>query len=183
VIDSRDISYAFTNLIANDYYSFSTYLLNRSLNAMAKRADNQKTMILSAYSVISIHQRKEKMISLSGSSSLSKVSIVVIQGSDPRADDLGWKRLLLADGPRQSINALVLYSFAYSFGFQTHDIPAYWDRSPITAMLLFAQLATVLIFAGSLILLVAAALLYVPLLCYIQGNLKVDIIFPGVGRS
>jgi len=39
-------------------------------------------------------------------------------------------------------------------------------------MLLFAQLATVLIFAGSLILLVAAALLYVPLLCYIQGNLK-----------
>jgi Ca2+/Na+ antiporter len=41
-------------------------------------------------------------------------------------------------------------------------------------MLLFAQLATVLIFAGSLILLVAAALLYVPLLCYIQGNLKVS---------
>jgi len=84
----------------------------------------------------------------------------------------GWKRLLLADGPRQSINALVLYSFAYSFGFQTHDIPAYWEHSAITAMLLFAQLATVLIFAGSLILLVAAALLYVPLLCYIQGNLK-----------
>jgi hypothetical protein len=89
-----------------------------------------------------------------------------------RALTTGWKRLLLADGPRQSINALVLYSFAYSFGFQTHDIPAYWEHSAITAMLLFAQLATVLIFAGSLILLVAAALLYVPLLCYIQGNLK-----------
>ena len=28
VVDSRDISYAFTNLIANDYYSFSTYSLS-----------------------------------------------------------------------------------------------------------------------------------------------------------
>lgn len=41
-------------------------------------------------------------------------------------------------------------------------------------MLLFAMIATVLIFAVSLILLIAAALLYVPLLCYIQGNLKVS---------
>ncbi len=35
------------------------------------------------------------------------------------------------------------------------------------------MIATVLIFAGSLILLIAAGVLYVPLLCYIQGNLKV----------
>lgn len=40
-------------------------------------------------------------------------------------------------------------------------------------MLLFAMIGVVLLFAGSLILLIAAALLYVPLLCYIQGNLKV----------
>jgi hypothetical protein len=39
-------------------------------------------------------------------------------------------------------------------------------------MLLFSMIATVLIFAGSLILLIVAAVLYVPLLCYIQGNLK-----------
>lgn len=25
-----------------------------------------------------------------------------------------WKRLLLADGPRQSINGIILYSFAYA---------------------------------------------------------------------
>jgi hypothetical protein len=68
---------------------------------------------------------------------------------------------------------LTLYSFAYANNFQTHDIPAYWDNSPITAMLLFAMIFTVLIFAGSLILLIAAAVAYVPLLCYIQGNLKV----------
>lgn len=40
-------------------------------------------------------------------------------------------------------------------------------------MLLFSIIATVAIFICSLILLVAAAVLYVPLLCYIQGNLKV----------
>lgn len=86
---------------------------------------------------------------------------------------LDWKRLLLADGPRQSINALILYSFVYANGFETSNIPAYWDDSAITAMLLFSMIATVLIFAGSLVLLIAAAVLYVPLLCYIQGNLKV----------
>jgi hypothetical protein len=41
-------------------------------------------------------------------------------------------------------------------------------------MLLFSMIATVLIFAGSLVLLIAAAVLYIPLLCYIQGNLKVS---------
>jgi hypothetical protein len=40
-------------------------------------------------------------------------------------------------------------------------------------MLLFAICFTVIIFLGSLILLIAASILYVPLLCYIQGNLKV----------
>ena len=90
--------------------------------------------------------------------------------------DLGlmkdWKRLLLADGPRQSINALVLYSFGYANGFQTSNLPAYWDNSAITAMLLFSIMATVLIFAVSMILLITAGVLYVPLLCYIRGNLK-----------
>ena len=93
-----------------------------------------------------------------------------------------WKRLLLADGPRQSINALILYSFVYANGFETSDIPAYWDNSIITAMLLFSMIATVLIFAGSLVLLVAAAVLYVPLLCYIQGNLKAGLSLTGQTR-
>jgi hypothetical protein len=35
------------------------------------------------------------------------------------------------------------------------------------------MIATVVIFAGSMVLLIAAAVFYVPLLCYIQGNLKV----------
>jgi hypothetical protein len=66
----------------------------------------------------------------------------------------------------------MLYSFGTANGWQTYDIPAWWDREPVTAMLLFAMISTVLIFAGSLMLLIAASILYMPLLCYIQGNLK-----------
>lgn len=104
-----------------------------------------------------------------------------IENSTKRKDDLAffvfftfkdWKRLLLADGPRQSINALLLYSFGTANGWQTKDIPAWWDKDLVTAMLLFSMIATVLIFAGSLVLLIAASVMYVPLLCYIQGNLK-----------
>jgi hypothetical protein len=76
VIDSRDISYAFTNLIANDYYSFSTYLGQRDLRM---DADVQKTTILSVYFVILIVRLRGRMISLFGFSLLSKVSLRAIE--------------------------------------------------------------------------------------------------------
>lgn len=41
-------------------------------------------------------------------------------------------------------------------------------------MLLFAICFTVLMFLGSLILLIVASILYIPFLCYMQGNLKVS---------
>lgn len=102
-----------------------------------------------------------------------------------------WKRTLLSDGPRQAINACTLYSFAYANNFQTHDLPAYWDNSVSTLLLLLAMIATVLLFACSLLLMIAATLCYFPrkahsscfamrrlliflaiVVCYIQGNLK-----------
>jgi hypothetical protein len=86
---------------------------------------------------------------------------------------IGWKRLILTDGPRQSINALTLYSFAYANDFQTSDLTAYWDNSISTLLLLLAMIATVLIWMIEMAMLIAAAICYIPLLCYIQGNLKV----------
>ncbi|KAI9636117.1 putative vacuole protein, partial [Dioszegia hungarica] len=137
VVKSQDISYAFTNLLANDYFSFKNYdnfCLFCHIEGSTKKKDDFAFFIFFTF--------KE------------------------------WKRLLLADGPRQSINGLMLYSFGQANGWQTSNIPAYWNEDPITAMLLFSMIATVLIFAGSMLLLIAAAVLYVPLLCYIQGNLK-----------
>ncbi|KAF8592682.1 hypothetical protein K439DRAFT_1323543 [Ramaria rubella] len=85
----------------------------------------------------------------------------------------GWKRLLLADGPRQSINALTLYGFYLS---KLHDGPVFdlkkYSDSFITSALIITTLFTVLVFALSMVLLIAAGICYVPLLCYIQGNLK-----------
>jgi len=49
----------------------------------------------------------------------------------------------------------------------------YWlSQSLVTKFLLISILFTVLVFLGSLCLLILAAICYVPLLCYIQGNLK-----------
>ena len=67
-----------------------------------------------------------------------------------------------------------MYSFAYANGFHWSNLPAWWDNSTVTAMLLFAICFTVLMFLGSLILLIVASILYVPFLCYMQGNLKVS---------
>lgn len=61
---------------------------------------------------------------------------------------------------------------ARAYDFSTDNIPQYWDGQPWTALLLISMVLTVLIFLVSLILLIVAAVLYVPLLCYIQGNLK-----------
>jgi hypothetical protein len=88
VIDSRDISYAFTNLIANDYYSFSKYL---SMIYTRADADMQKTTILSAYFVILIARPRGRMISLFGFSLPSKVSpspstMSQREGSEQRSD-------------------------------------------------------------------------------------------------
>lgn len=79
--------------------------------------------------------------------------------------------MLLADGPRQVINALTLYSFGKAYNFTT-DFSAYIEGSYITAGILITMIFTVVIWAGSFILLLIAAGMYVPLLCYIQGNLK-----------
>lgn len=88
----------------------------------------------------------------------------------------GWKRLLLADGPRQSINALTLYAFYLSKQNKGdwYDISKYFAGNDlVTTALTISTAFTVLVFAGSLLLLIMAAFCYIPLLCHIQGNLKV----------
>ena len=84
--------------------------------------------------------------------------------------------MLLADGPRQSINALTLYAVYQSKKSnkgEWYDLTKYFrGNTLIASALTLSTLFTVLIFVGSLLLLIAAALLYVPLLCHIRGNLK-----------
>lgn len=88
----------------------------------------------------------------------------------------GWKRLLLSDGPRQTINALTLYSIylAKKDNGPWYTVSKYFAGNSIsTSGLILSTLFTFVIFAGSLLLLICAGICYIPLLCYIQGNLKV----------
>lgn len=53
----------------------------------------------------------------------------------------GWKRLLLADAPRQVINGITLYSFARSVKFTT-DISKWYDGSFAKASVLLSMAFT-----------------------------------------
>jgi len=92
---------------------------------------------------------------------------------------IGWKRLIFADGPRQVINALTLFAIYLARRDDRtpwYDLKKYFlGNNLITTALTISTLFTVLIFAGSLLLLIIAAIGYVPLLCYIKGNLKVGL--------
>jgi hypothetical protein len=85
----------------------------------------------------------------------------------------GWKRLLLAEGPRQVLNAITLYSVAKNEDF-SFDIQKYQaEFTTIQGVVMSFMLLTVCIWALSFIRLLAAGLLYWPLLvCHIRGNLK-----------
>jgi len=78
VIKSRDISYAFTNVLANDYFSFSEFPVPQSPRAMTAH-DLQRAMTISAYFVISMNLPRRRMISPFSSSSLSRVSLPAFQ--------------------------------------------------------------------------------------------------------
>ncbi|UZJ51631.1 hypothetical protein CBS101457_000951 [Exobasidium rhododendri] len=136
VVRSRDISYAYTNVMANNYYSLRSYnhfCFFSQLNNSKKKKDELAFFIFFTFK--------------------------------------GWKRLLVADGPRQVINALTLYALAEVSDFST-NISAYYEGNIFTAIMLLTMLFTVVIFAGSFILLSIATLMYLPLICYIKGNLK-----------
>ena len=141
IIRSRDISYAFTNVMANNYYSMKSYdhfCFFSQIENSKKRKDEFAFFVFFTFK--------------------------------------GWKRLLLADAPRQVINGLTLYSFGKAFNFTT-DLSKYYNDSDgnfsfIRAGVLCTMIFTVVMWAGSAILLTIAAVMYIPLLCYIQGNLK-----------
>lgn len=140
IIASRDISYAFTNVMANNYYSLRSYdhfCFFDHIQQSAKKKDDFAFFIFFTFK--------------------------------------SWKRLFFADGPRQVINALTLFAIYLARRDRTpwYNFKKYFaGNNLITTALTISTLFTVLIFAGSLLLLIIAAIGYIPLLCYIKGNLK-----------
>ncbi|KAF9115114.1 hypothetical protein BGX27_008819 [Mortierella sp. AM989] len=86
-----------------------------------------------------------------------------------------WKRLILADAPRQVINATILYQTFREFNFQ-NDFIGEWNKifrgDTYKMISIGAMIFTVTIFAISMLSLIIAVFLYIPLVTHIQGNLK-----------
>lgn len=141
IIASRDISYAFTNVMANNYYSLRSYdhfCFFDHISNSTKISDDFAFFVFFVFK--------------------------------------SWKRVLLADGPRQTINALTLYAIFLAKQNQGpfFDVKKYFEgnKNLSTSLLTVTTFFTVVVFAGSLLLLVVAGICYIPLLCYIRGNLK-----------
>ncbi|KAJ9477473.1 Low affinity K(+) transporter 1 [Pseudozyma hubeiensis] len=136
IVKSRDISYAYTNVMANNYYSLRSYdhfCFFDHINDSKKKKDELAFFIFFTFK--------------------------------------GWKRLLVADGPRQVINFFTLYGLG-SFANWSTDPYDYYEGNIFTGIMILSMLFTVAVFAGSVILLMLAGIAYIPLLCYIKGNLK-----------
>ncbi|CAD6892743.1 unnamed protein product [Tilletia controversa] len=136
IVRSRDISYAYTNVMANNYYSlnsFDHFCFFNQINNSTKKKDEFAFFIFFTFK--------------------------------------GWKRLLVADGPRQVINAFVLFSVAAEHKF-TSDVYQYYQGNVLSGVMLITMIFTVVVFAASAFLLAVAALMYIPLIVYIKGNLK-----------
>ncbi|KAK3844257.1 MAG: hypothetical protein J3R72DRAFT_86202 [Linnemannia gamsii] len=141
IIISRDISYAFTSLIASRYYtvrSYPHYCFFAQINNSKKTVDDVAFFCFFTFR--------------------------------------NWKRLILADAPRQIINATILYQT-----FHNHLDSSFfdWDRIVGTGnnfiykkISLGAMMFTVFMFAMSLIMLISAIFMYIPLVIHIRGNLK-----------
>ncbi|TPX37463.1 hypothetical protein SmJEL517_g00762 [Synchytrium microbalum] len=148
IIASRDISYALTSTIAYRYYSLKSYPHYCLFNQIS---NSKKGIDALAFFVF---------FSLKG-----------------------WKRLLLAEFPRQLINALNLFDIVVAnvpatkspdiftaFYVAVSSIVARPDKVEVLGLVLSSF--TVLMAAISLTSLLVAGLMYIPLVCVIQGNLK-----------
>ncbi|KAL8276093.1 hypothetical protein RQP46_011508 [Phenoliferia psychrophenolica] len=132
IIRSRDISYAFTNVTAQNWYSMRSY----DHFCFFSQIDNSK-------------KKKDEF------------AFFIFFTFKGAGSDY-FSRMLLAN---------TLYSFGSSEQWTT-DVSVYFGGSVVKAGIIITMLFTLVIWVGSMLLLLVAAFMYVPLLCYIQGNLK-----------
>lgn len=135
IMRSKNISFAFTNVIANRTYSLRSY--------------NHHCLFYR----------------LSSSSHKSnKVAFWVFFSFQ------GWKRLVLTEGPRQVINALTVFSVLSTRDF-SFEASAYANITPYQWTVLSFMSLSLLIWLFSFVRFCIAAIIFLPLLCHIQGGL------------
>ncbi|KAF9928302.1 hypothetical protein FBU30_002476 [Linnemannia zychae] len=81
-----------------------------------------------------------------------------------------WKRLLLANAPRQVINATILYNEFHSHS--DFNFFNWTNRDLFTKITYVAMIFTLTVFVSNMVSFIAATFMYIPLVFHIQGNLK-----------
>lgn len=90
---------------------------------------------------------------------------------------IGWKRLLLAEAPRQVVNAVTLYAIAakdFSNGLNV-SVQSGIDSlgsNDMQRVMTGTMLFSFVVFFISFVMVCIASIMYIPLLCHIRGNLK-----------
>ncbi|KAI9494849.1 hypothetical protein BDB00DRAFT_786947 [Zychaea mexicana] len=90
----------------------------------------------------------------------------------------GWKKLLFAQGPRQIIAGVTLYAMlrsawtAQGGGFQISSDWEVYGKNWQQRVALISMSFTCILWILSMLELLAAIILYIPVFCQIQGNLK-----------
>ncbi|KAG0020659.1 hypothetical protein BGZ82_011533 [Podila clonocystis] len=145
IIQSRDISYAFTSMIAYRYYAIKSY----AHFCLFEKIHNSKKQI----------------------DEIAFFCFFTFRG---------WKRLMFADGPRQIINGIILITvFTKSRRRRpdgTYELDLeFWnfhDLKPLNRVTMGIMMFTLTLWVISVLLMIAAVFLYIPLVLHIQGNLK-----------
>lgn len=88
---------------------------------------------------------------------------------------IGWKKILLAEAPRQVINIVTLKTILPKWiqidnGVYINQYGL--GKTTVQQIMTGTMVFSVVIFAVSFVLICIAAIVYIPLLCHIQGNLK-----------
>lgn len=135
IMRSKNISFAFTNVIANRVYSLRSYdhhCLFYRLGSSSHRSNKVAFWVFFSF--------------------------------------IGWKRLLLSEGPRQAINALTVFSVLSTRDFAL-TAEAYANITPFQWTVLSFMALSLIIWLFSFARFCMAAALFLPLLCHLQGGL------------
>ncbi|KAI9299790.1 hypothetical protein BJ944DRAFT_253600 [Cunninghamella echinulata] len=144
VIATRDISWAYTSQIASRYYSLKDY----NYYCLFYKISNSRKFV----------------------DSIAFFCFFTLKG---------WKRLLLAEAPRQVINVVTLKVLIPNWiqlkqgdGISLTLDNSALGKTVIQKIMTGTMAFSFVIFAFSFVSVVIAMILYLPLLCHIQGNLK-----------
>jgi hypothetical protein len=165
IVQSRDISYAFTSTVAYRYYVIRSY---PHFCFFEKINNSKKLKDVLAYWVY-FRLKGIQACDLQGEQSTNK------------GCSIGWKRLLLADAPRQFFVASTLYDIANQALTNNKKEKTFVNyflvfgeikETPVVLAYYALASLTVLIWLFTFISMLIAAVVYMFLLCSIRGNLK-----------